>query len=131
MWFIFFCTQSDIINNFLSIFNINLLNAYLNSICHLLALLGAHHILHVSRIRVNILGNQCFFRIVSCGAVMLCCENKRTFRRDLLVSNISSDDSGGMHTERSVNFYRLQSVISQKAEFFIFTALITSSIAGS
>jgi hypothetical protein len=25
-----------------------------NPICHLLALLGAHHILHVSRIRVNV-----------------------------------------------------------------------------
>jgi hypothetical protein len=33
---------------------INPLNAELNPICHLLALL-AHHILHVSRIRVNIL----------------------------------------------------------------------------
>jgi hypothetical protein len=32
---------------------INSLNAELNSICHLLALLEAHHILHVSRIRVN------------------------------------------------------------------------------
>jgi hypothetical protein len=32
---------------------INLSNAELNPICHLLALLGAHHILHVSRIRVN------------------------------------------------------------------------------
>jgi len=30
------------------------LNAELNPICHLQALLGAHHILHVSRIRVNI-----------------------------------------------------------------------------
>jgi CRISPR/Cas system-associated endoribonuclease Cas2 len=29
------------------------LNAELNPICHLLALLGAHHILHVSRIRVK------------------------------------------------------------------------------
>ena len=29
-------------------------NAELNPICHLLALLGAHHILHVSRIRVKI-----------------------------------------------------------------------------
>ena len=28
-------------------------NAQLNPICHLLALLGAHHILHVSRIRVK------------------------------------------------------------------------------
>ena len=33
---------------------INTLNAKLNPICHLLALLGAHHILHVSRIRVNV-----------------------------------------------------------------------------
>jgi len=32
---------------------INLLNAKLNPICHLLALLEAHHILHVSRIRVK------------------------------------------------------------------------------
>ena len=32
---------------------INPLNAELNPICHLLALLGAHHILHVSRISVN------------------------------------------------------------------------------
>ena len=32
---------------------INPLNAELNRICHLLALLGARHILHVSRIRVN------------------------------------------------------------------------------
>jgi len=32
---------------------INPLNAELNPICHLLALLGAHHILHVSGIRVN------------------------------------------------------------------------------
>ena len=32
---------------------INPLNAELNTICHLLALLGAHHILHISRIRVK------------------------------------------------------------------------------
>ena len=36
---------------FLSDFNPS--NAELNPICHLLALLGAHHILHVSRVRVN------------------------------------------------------------------------------
>ena len=28
----------------------NPLNAELNTLCHLLALLGAHHILHVSRV---------------------------------------------------------------------------------
>jgi len=33
---------------------LNPLNAELYPICHLLALLGAHHILHVSRIRVNL-----------------------------------------------------------------------------
>jgi hypothetical protein len=33
---------------------INSLNAELNLICHLLAFLGAHHILHVSRIGVNV-----------------------------------------------------------------------------
>ena len=31
----------------------NPLNAELNTICYLLALLGAHHFLHVSRIRVK------------------------------------------------------------------------------
>ena len=30
----------------------NSLNTELNTVCHLLALLGAHHILHVSRMRV-------------------------------------------------------------------------------
>ena len=35
------------------VLQVNPLNAELNPICHLLALLGAHHILHVSRIRVN------------------------------------------------------------------------------
>ena len=32
---------------------LNPLNAELNPICQLLALLGAHHILHISRIRVK------------------------------------------------------------------------------
>jgi hypothetical protein len=35
------------------ILTFNPLNAKLNRICHLLALSGAHHILHVSRIRVK------------------------------------------------------------------------------
>jgi hypothetical protein len=32
---------------------VNPFNAAVNPTCHLLALLGAHHILHVSRVRVN------------------------------------------------------------------------------
>jgi hypothetical protein len=35
--------------------NFNPLNAELNPICHLLALVGAHHILHVGGIRVNLI----------------------------------------------------------------------------
>jgi len=35
--------------------NINPLSPELNPICYLLALLGAHHFLHVSRIRVRLL----------------------------------------------------------------------------
>jgi hypothetical protein len=42
-------TGVDVISN-----RINPLNAELNPIDHLLALLGAHHILHVSWIRVNL-----------------------------------------------------------------------------
>ena len=41
----------DVVYLTLTVFNP--LNAELNPICHLLALLGAHHILHVSRVRVN------------------------------------------------------------------------------
>ena len=37
----------------ISLYNINPLNAELNPIYYLLALLGAHHFLHVSRIRVK------------------------------------------------------------------------------
>ena len=40
---------------------INLLNAQLNPICHLLPLLGAHHILYVSRVRVNLSKPSGFF----------------------------------------------------------------------
>jgi len=39
------------LEKYLQIFNP--LNAELNLICHLLALLGAHHILHVNRVRVK------------------------------------------------------------------------------
>jgi len=38
-----------------SIFAINPSKPELNPICYLLALLGAHHFLHVSRIRVKLL----------------------------------------------------------------------------
>jgi len=51
----------------LALYNINSLNAELNPICHLLALLGGATIVVVSRLRVNRLvlynrGGQCFLR---------------------------------------------------------------------
>ena len=46
---------SKLKGNFIKLnIHINPLSAELNPICHLLALLGAHHILHVSRIRVKL-----------------------------------------------------------------------------
>jgi len=44
------CTDID---GLMQMLNINPLNAKLNAICHLLVLLEGHHILHISRIRVN------------------------------------------------------------------------------
>ena len=45
----------------MSVKSVNLLNAELNPICQLLALLGAHHIFHVSVLRVKGIGlkNAC------------------------------------------------------------------------
>jgi hypothetical protein len=53
---------------------INPSNAELNPICHLLALLGAHHILHVSRIRVNLLlwSEMCYVFVWVSGSSWLC-----------------------------------------------------------
>jgi len=52
-----------IFTHFLSGYPINPFNAKLNLICHLLALLGAHHILHVSRVRVNVDGSVAFMSV--------------------------------------------------------------------
>jgi hypothetical protein len=47
--------------------DLNPLNAELNSIWHLLALLGAHHILHVSRIRVKERRGYCHLKKEALG----------------------------------------------------------------
>jgi len=49
-----FLSQIKPVRADLSKISFNPLNAELNPICHLLALLGSHHILHVSRIMVNL-----------------------------------------------------------------------------
>jgi len=45
----------DVTGNVCPILIINPLNAELNPTCYLMALLGAHHIFHVSGLRVNTL----------------------------------------------------------------------------
>ena len=50
-------TAWSTLKNFASVCLFNPLNAELNPICHLLALVGAHHILHVSRVRVKIINS--------------------------------------------------------------------------
>jgi hypothetical protein len=60
----FFVNVSAYVQKILT--DLNSLNAELNTICHLLALFGAHHILHVSRIRVkHLVKNNYFFKVIS------------------------------------------------------------------
>jgi len=49
----------------------NPLNTKLNPICHLLGLLGAHPVLHISRIRVKML----HFKIMGMGSVWITAQN--------------------------------------------------------
>jgi len=55
-------------------FAINPLNSELNPICHLLALLGAHHIFHVSGLRVKpFLADNSEGAVGDVGLRSLCC----------------------------------------------------------
>jgi hypothetical protein len=53
-WYYKWCSARFVLGEvYKLIFIVNPLNSVLNPICHLLALLGARHILHISRIRVK------------------------------------------------------------------------------
>jgi hypothetical protein len=56
----------------LIIWKFNPLNTELNPICHLLALVGAHHVLHVSRVWVKILNTLYLFINSRTCEVTLC-----------------------------------------------------------
>ena len=64
----------------------NPLNAELNPVRHLLTLLGAHHILHVSRIRVSVPG------VGSFGLGFLVSANDFTFSEPCIVIRIREKD---------------------------------------
>jgi len=72
--------------------HINPLNAELNSICHLLALLGVHHFLHVSRIRVNVM------------LVLQCCSDPLLILPDSSSATYATScDVGNVKVEEDVN----------------------------
>ena len=73
---VWFLTKSKLL--LLWIYSINPLNAELNPICYLLALLGAHHFLHVSRMRVKVPLTSRFCSCVSGG--FFCTEFVRAHR---------------------------------------------------
>jgi len=70
---------------------INPLNAELHPICHLLALLGAHPILHVSRIRVNYCSDMfrlqllAFFKELIC--FFMCAAYKSTYLAEFYIDD--------------------------------------------
>ena len=66
---------------------INRLNAELNPICHLLALLGAHHILHVSRISVNLLKPKTYFMYHQLQHSEILCSAHNAFMRFARISD--------------------------------------------
>jgi len=70
---------------------INPLKAELNPICHLLALLGAHHFLHVSRIRVNKISSLDRIRLPACLHVW---NQNSKFIGSMVQSNVYSVQAG-------------------------------------
>ena len=57
------------IRKLIQLLHINPLNTELNPICHLIALVGAHHILHVSRVRVNEAQSNYIFFYGACSPI--------------------------------------------------------------
>jgi hypothetical protein len=55
---------------------LNPLNAKLNPICHFLALLGAHPILHVSRVRVNSVRSELLNKIFHEFGIVTSCTRR-------------------------------------------------------
>jgi uncharacterized ubiquitin-like protein YukD len=76
----------------------NPLKAELNPICHLLALLGAHHILHVSRISVKQLEIlrvpcQCIHSLLN-----FIINNQEIFQTNLSMHNINTRNKHHLHS---------------------------------
>ena len=84
----------------------NPLNTKLNPICHMLALLGVHHILHVSRLRVNIFVGS----LMSAACILL--RNCKVITNNEIICVLCSRDMLLLHyTYRcllNIQYYSLQ-----------------------
>ena len=92
---------------------LNPLNAELNPICHLLALLGAHHILHVSRIRVKHTKWQHTFK---------------TFNGSFWKRIYYSDDAESWFLRNIGGFLKGYTASNFKTVFFKFTAVSSTNL---
>jgi len=77
---------------------INPLNAELSPICYLLALLGAHHILHVSRVRVKVTAR--FITFLSNHSLLL---SRRLIRETPNITSLTYQNHKRDPTPISVN----------------------------
>ena len=66
----------------------NPLNAELNLICHLLALLGAHPILHIGRIKVKFPGFSLFSLLLKLNKVLWSSSPKAVFLQIKLIWSV-------------------------------------------
>jgi hypothetical protein len=91
----------------------NTLHAKLNPICHLLALLGARHILHVSRIRVKKLQILPLTSQYMLSFLMFVVQNKNFF--------LTNNENHNLDTRQRNNLYRPQANLSiyQRGAFYL------------
>jgi hypothetical protein len=75
----------------------NPLNVEINPICHLLALLGAHHILHVSRIRVKLLKILPLSAQYIYSLLMFVVNNRNLFLDNVDLYSVQTRNSYNLH----------------------------------
>jgi len=93
----------------------NPLNAELNPICHLLALLVDHHILHISRIRVNSLLWQIKYQALYSYFLIVCTDQLQV----MIYIHVCTD-------QWQVMIYIHVSVLTSDRSWFMFMCVLTS-----
>jgi hypothetical protein len=104
---------------------LNPLNAELNSICHLLALLGVHRILHVSRVRVGVshLASSTFVYLYNFSLAWLLQDAKIN---QFVIASMWSQIFASQH---SVLVYTIQITSSFSFSYMLMKVLLWSTVA--